>query len=138
MTETRQLQEDLQYVRQLVDQREHRRPPGTTPIYWLWAVYTLVGYTLIDVAPQASGPFFLFGGIVGGLISAVIGYRAGSRLGEWDTHGRWTGVMHWVVGVPLAVAGTLGLCAVIPPLRQNMYPGQIVVVMIGLVYYLAG
>lgn len=138
MTEARQMQEDLQYVRQLVDQRGPRRPPGTGAIYWVWAVYTLIGYTLIDVAPQASGPFFLIGGIVGGLLSAVIGYRARRRSGDLDVRDRWLSLLHWVGGVILCIAGTLALGAVIPPLREKAYSGQLVVVMIGVVYFLAG
>lgn len=138
MTEARQMQEDLQYVRHVVSERERQRPPGTTAIYWVWAAYTLVGYTLIDVAPHASGLFFLIGGIVAGMISGVIGYRAQSRSGEWDPQGRWRAGMHWGAGVLLCIAATFALAAVIPPLREKTYSGQLVVVMIGIVYFLAG
>src|SRR5947209_13513496 len=131
MTEARQMQEDLHYVRKLVSDREGQPPPGTAAIYWVWAVYVLVGYTLIDVAPRAAGPFFAIAGIVGGLVSGWIGYRAHRQSGEWDSRGRWMALMHWVVGVILCIAAVLALCAVIPPLRQQTYPGQLVVVMIG-------
>ena len=54
MTEMSQMEQDLRYVRQAVDRRG-RVVRGPFAIYYMWAVYVLVGYTLIDVAPRASG-----------------------------------------------------------------------------------
>src|SRR4051794_41981130 len=70
-----QLQEDLRFVREAVAHREaSARPPIT--IYWVWAVYVLVGYSMIDLAPRYCGWFFMIGGVVGGTLSTVLGRRA--------------------------------------------------------------
>jgi len=45
--------------------------------------------------------------------------------------------IHWLGGILLAVAGSIALASVIPELR-GLHSGQVVVVMIGLVYFLAG
>src|SRR4051794_41527104 len=82
-----QLQEDLRFVREAVAHREagFRRPVA---IYWVWAVYVLVGYSMIDLAPRYCGWFFMIGGVVGGILSTVLGRRA-DRLG--GGHGRGAG-----------------------------------------------
>jgi peptidoglycan/LPS O-acetylase OafA/YrhL len=138
MTETRQLQDDLHYVRHIVTQRDRQLPPGTAAIYYVWAAYTLIGYTLIDLAPRYSGPFFAIGGFAAGILSAFIGYRASRRSGEYDSHTNRAAGLHWGGGVILSIAATIALTAVIPPLREKTYAGQLTVVMIGIVYYLAG
>src|SRR5947207_12688669 len=78
-----QLQEDLRFVREAVARREAavRRPVA---IYWVWAVYVLIGYSLIDLAPRYCGWFFLIAGVVGGVLSAALGRRSERRIGEQD------------------------------------------------------
>jgi hypothetical protein len=131
-----QLQEDLRFVREAVARREAavRRPVA---IYWVWAVYVLVGYSMIDLAPRYCGWFFMIGGVVGGILSAVLGRRAQRRTGEQDREMGRRAMLHWLVGILLAVAGTFGLAAVIPALRGSA-GSQVLVVMIGIVYFLAG
>src|SRR5437868_12213935 len=114
MTDVRQLQDDLHYVREAVARREH--PRGPFSIYYLWAAYVLVGYTLIDVAPKASGWFFLIGGTLGGIASAYLGRRYSRRTGEFDRdHARRT-MLHFT-SIVLAVASAIALSMVIPELR---------------------
>jgi hypothetical protein len=131
-----QLQQDLRFVRQAVARRESatRRPVA---IYWVWAVYVLVGYSLIDLAPRYCGLFFLVAGVVGGILSAMLGHRAGRRSGEVDCEMGRRAMLHWMVGILLAIAATFGLAAVIPALRGPA-GSQVLVVMIGLDYFLAG
>lgn len=131
-----QLQEDLRFVREAVARREAavRRPVA---IYWVWAVYVLVGYSLIDLAPRYCGWFFLIAGVVGGIISAIIGRRAERRIGEQDREAGRRVTLHWILGILLAIAGTFGLAALIPALRGPA-GSQVLVVMIGVVYFLAG
>src|SRR3954463_16715697 len=115
MSETRQIEEDLRYVREVVARRE-RTPDRPVLIYYVWAVYVLVGYSLIDLAPAYSGWFFLIGGVVGGVLSAVIGRNLGRRRGELDGDGR-RAALHWMAGIVLAMVGVLALAAVTPELR---------------------
>src|SRR5271169_1374308 len=63
MSDANQLQQDLHYVRQAVDRAEHS-PHGRAAIYWIWALYVLIGYPLIDFAPRYAGPFFMVGTVV--------------------------------------------------------------------------
>jgi len=112
--------------------------PGPASIYFLWAGYVLIGYTLIDFARAASGWFFLIGGITGGVLSWQLGKRWAMRIGECDRALAWRSLLHWAGGIVLAVIAMIALSAVILPLRQQAYGGQILVVLIGMVYFLAG
>jgi hypothetical protein len=137
MTEIhQQLHDDLRFVRDAVARREgpQRRPAA---IYAVWAVYVLVGYTLLDVYPRAAGWFFLAGGIVGFILSAFLARRAAKQQGERDADEARRSLLHWGVGIVLAIAAAFALASVIPPLRGTA-SGQLIVVMIGLVYFLAG
>lgn len=136
MTDVRQLQEDLGYVRQAVARRERpARPPAA--IYWVWAVYVLVGYCLIGFVPVAANWFLAIGGAAGGVASWFLGKRYALRQGQFDRAEIRRMCIHWLGGILLAVAASIALTLVIPELR-GIHAGQIVVVMIGLVYFLAG
>jgi len=135
MTDIKQIHDDLKFVREAVD-RHDRQPPRALTIYWVWAVYVLVGYTLIDLSPRSANWFFLIGGIAGAIISAIIGRRASQQAGEIArADGRREG-LHWILGVLLAIASTIALAIVLK--LPGQIAGQLVVVMIGLVYFLAG
>ena len=136
MSNIHQIGQDLQFVRAAVD-RSHHAAKGPAAIYILWAIYVLIGYTLIDFAPAASGWFFLAGGIVGGIASWLIGRRWGIRTGEWDRDMGRRAMLHWAGGIGLAIGVSLALAATNPALRGNA-GGQLIVAMIGLVYFLAG
>ena len=131
-----QLQEDLRFVREAVARREAAaRPP--VAIYWVWAVYVLVGYSMIDLVPRYCGLFFMIGGVVGGIITTILARRAQHRTGEQDRETGRRAMLHWFVGILLAIAATFGLAAVIPALRGSA-GSQVLVVMIGIDYFLAG
>jgi len=136
MTEINQLQDDLRFVRDAVARGDspQRRPAA---IYIVWAVYVLVGYTLIDLYPRAAGWFFLLGGVLGGIASGVIGRRLARQEGAYDRREGRRLALHWGVGIVLAIACAMALAAVVPALRGTA-AGQLIVVMIGLVYFLAG
>jgi len=136
MTEINQLHEDLKFVRQAVTRHE-RQPHNLPAIYYLWAVYVLVGYAMLDFARPLAGWWFLVAGIAGGLLSAVLGRRAAQRSGEYDRDELRRTALHWAGGITLAIAAPMALAAVIPALRGTVV-GQLIVVMIGLVYFLAG
>jgi hypothetical protein len=128
--------DDLRFVREAVNRRE-QSPRGPALIYYLWAVYVLVGYAMLDLAPKYAGWFFMIGGVAGGVLSAIIGRRASEHLGEYDRAAARRMGLHWMFGIALALAATFALAAVIPPLRGSS-GSQVLVVMIGMVYFLAG
>src|SRR4051812_46874085 len=105
MSEIQQMHEDLRFVRQAVARRERQARPVL--IYYVWAVYVLVGYTLIDVAPAWSGWFFLAGGVLGGILSGLIGRRAARSAGEHDRLEGGRVRLHWAGGVVLAVGAAI-------------------------------
>ena len=60
MTEIHQLHDDLRFVREAVSRGDSPRRPAA--IYVVWAVYVLVGYTLIDLyPPPRAGSFWSAG-----------------------------------------------------------------------------
>ena len=127
MTDPQQLSQDLHFVREAVNRREVAGK-SPAPILYVWAVYVLVGYTMIDFWPQASGWFFMAGGIAGGILSGILGKRAGRRIGEHDRERGRRAMLHW-------------FGATVPALRApsaTQVLAQIFVVMIGLDYFLAG
>jgi hypothetical protein len=136
MTDIHQMHEDLRFVREAVTRRD-AAPRGPVLIYWVWAVYVLVGYTLLDVSPRAAGWFFAVGGVLGGVASAVIARRAAREAGEYDRAEARRSLLHWAGGGVLAVATPFALAAVIPALRGPA-GGQLIAVNFGLVYFLAG
>jgi hypothetical protein len=135
MTDIKQMHDDLKFVREAVD-RHDRQPPRAITIYWVWAVYVLVGYTLIDISPRTANWFFMIGGIAGGIISAIIGRRASQQAGEIERAQGRREALHWILGILLAIAGTIALAIVLK--LPGQAAGQLVAVMIGLVYFLAG
>src|SRR5436190_18100807 len=136
MTEIHQMHEDLKFVREAVTRREQ---PARKPVlvYYVWAAYVLVGYTMLDFTPRLAGWFFLAGGVLGGVLSAALARRAAHQAGEYDRGEMRRTALHWAGGIVLAIVGAMALAAVIPPLRGTA-AGQLIVVMIGLVYFLAG
>ncbi len=136
MSDASQLQDDLHFVRETVVRREASRHRPNA-VYWVWAAYVLIGYTLIDFAPAVSGWFFMIGGVAGGILSAWAGRRYAQVLGEIDRRRRRTIGWHFGGGIVLSVVFSFALAAVIPEIRNNR-AGQVLVVMIGLVYFLAG
>jgi hypothetical protein len=136
MTEIHQMHEDLKFVRDAV--ARHDQPPRRPVlVYYVWAAYVLLGYTLLDFAPSVAGWFFLVGGVLGGVMSAALGRRAAQQAGEYDRAEMRRTALHWAGGIVLAIVGAMALAAVIPALRGQA-AGQLIVVMIGLVYFLAG
>ena len=135
MTDIKQIHDDLKFVRDAVD-RHDRHPPRALTIYWVWAAYVLVGYTLLDFSPMAANWFFMIGGIAGGIISAIIGRRASQQAGEFARAEGRREALHWILGILLAIAATIALAIVVKLPGQTA--GQLVAVMIGLVYFLAG
>ena len=136
MSDVQQVRDDLHYVRGAVARRERAdyAPPG---IMYVWVVYILVGYTLMDFRTQFAGPFFALGGIVGGILSAILGRSYSRKVGEQDLTTYFRALLHFGGGIVVAAAGALALRPFIGPIPE-MQVAQVFVVMIGLVYFLWG
>lgn len=132
MTEVKHVQEDLGYVRGLVDKAEPRSPAA---IYLLWAPIVLAGFALVDFAPKATGFFWLIAGPVGFVASTVIGYRASRRQGQVDQREGARHVLHWG-GMMTAILLTIPLVLTGSVTEKGI--GQVILLIVALSYFLNG
>jgi hypothetical protein len=136
MEDVRQIGEDLRYVRNAVARSDRDRGPPPVLAY-LWAAYVLIGYALIDLNPNAAGMFFAIGGVVGGILSWILGKAYARRSGESDRTQGIRALSHFGGGILLAWVFCIALAVIIAPLRGEK-GSQVFVVMIGLIYFLWG
>jgi|SRR5580658_1347363 hypothetical protein len=98
MTDTHQIQQDLQYVRQVVE-RAQGKPHRRAGIYWTWALYVLIGYPLLDFAPKYSTAFFNAGLVVAMIVTIYLSRRYRTSDGVKIPAGRattfWLGGRCW-------------------------------------------
>ena len=135
MSDVQQIGQDLQFVRNAVTRRE-RSDDGPPLILYLWALYVIIGYSLMDFRPQLAGPFFAIGGVVGGIASWLIGKAYSRRTGEWDRAMALRGLFHFGGGIFLSMTFAIVFGVLVP--RLQPYTGQVIVGLIGLVYFLWG
>lgn len=135
--EMQQISEDLTFLRRAVETRSAVNPVEARLVYGYWAVYVLVGYFLIDVAPAYAGWFFMIFGILGGFVSSAIGRRVATKYGQVSREESRRTMLHWAIGMPLVIVAAMALATVIPALRGPA-GSQVLLVMIGLVYYFWG
>jgi hypothetical protein len=136
MTQSDQLQQDLRFVRRAVEQHGRRRYASPRGILWLWAAYVLVGYTWLDFNPRGGGLFLLIAGVVCGFLSGLIGKAAAAKAGERDAEEGRIQFLHWIT-IFIGIAAVLTLAAINPILRSNV-GGQMIVIVVGIVYFLYG
>ena len=134
MTTTEQLKSDLAYVKEAVEHREkdQRTPLG---IALIWASFCLVGFTWLDFQPSRAAWFLTLASPLAFLASWQIGRRAVWTLGECDRAGGRRQFLHWgsfffafAALLSMAFAGRIG----------GQVLGQVILIMAGLVYFLAG
>ena len=136
MTDIDQMQQDLSFVRQAISRRGHR-DPCRGKIYLVWAVYSLIGFSLMDLNSNYSNLFFIGGFAVAAYLSRVIGKQTARATGEFDRDLIRRTTLHFWGGIWLAMAASVGMQILVPGLR-GFAGGQLCVVLIGLVYFLAG
>jgi hypothetical protein len=88
-----QLQSDLDYVRTALDRGASGAHPAA--VYFLWAVITFFGFTLLDHRPDLAGLYWMIFGPLGGVLSAMLGRRSARARGQaFQTNARrhW---LHW-------------------------------------------
>jgi len=134
MTNDKQVHDDLSYVRSVVHRAEGSfGNPATT--YFLWAAITFFGFAIIDFAPEKTGFYWMIAGPVGGVLSGILGYRAGRALGQSSEREGRIQAMHWT-GLMAAILLLVPLVAT-RVVAVDDFP-RLTLLLIGLAYYLAG
>jgi hypothetical protein len=133
MDQSKRIDDEITFVRQLVSKSD--RSPGPTSIYLLWAAICLVGFPLADFAPRYVGFFWMIAGPLGSLASMVLGWRHSVRMGQVRRdagirHGlHWAGMLVAIfLVVPLGVLGTVGWEVV----------HRVILLLLAFSYYVAG
>ena len=133
MQEAEQLKQDIHFVKQAVQRSACRQMP--LGIAFVWAAYVLIGYTGLDLRPRWAGIFLMAAAPVAYLISMQLGLRSALNAGVSDRAEGMRHGLHWG-SLFLAIAS---LAAMMFETRLPMDSfGQIIVIMVGLVYFLAG
>jgi hypothetical protein len=134
MTDDKQAQDDLSYVRSVLHRAENTAQSPAS-IYFLWAVITFFGFAIIDVFPEKTGPYWTIAGPLGGVLSAALGYRAARATGQSSRRVGISQTMHWV--------GLMaGIFLMIPLVMTHVvtvddFP-RLVLLIVALSYYTAG
>ena len=106
----RAVESNLRYVKDLVEKAGQSGFPVS--ICLLWALIVPVGFGLVDFAPRTTGWFWMIAGPLGGILSGLLGRRAGLRIGQMDREEGVMHILHWggmlaviLLSVALAVLG---------------------------------
>jgi hypothetical protein len=136
MSQSDQIRDDLSFVRDAVARRD-RSPVSFTAPYYIWAVYVLIGYALLDFDVLWAEWFFATAWIPACAASAIAQRFLAAKRGECDRTMKRKSVLHFVGGGFLAVAAVVALAWCVPAFRGEI-PGQVAVVLFGIIYFLAG
>ena len=133
MTEIKQLEADLGYVREAVQRSDRGR--SVAAIHLLWAALVPIGFALMDFAPQHVPAYWTIAGPLGFVVSALLGWRASVARGQLNHRVARRETLHWgatlaviFLGVPLVATGRIG---------QDEF-GMFIVLIIAFSYFLAG
>ncbi len=124
--------EDLQHIRQSIDRSGSGTP---APIYALWGLIALIGFSLVDFAPEWVGRFFLVAAPLGFVASVLLGRRAAQQAGQRNERAGRKHMLHWAallaaiaMTLPMVFAGDIAWPAL----------ARLFLIFIALVYFLAG
>jgi hypothetical protein len=131
--EARQAREDLQFVRSAV--RRGVAGAFPLPIAVLWAAISVVGFALVDLAPERSPLFWLVAGPGGFLLSIWLGSRSAREAGESDNAEAWRWILHWG-GLLAAIA--LSTLAVVAGDASWSGFGATLLLIVAVAYFTAG
>jgi hypothetical protein len=134
MTQSQQIHEDLQFVRQAVDRCSRS---DTTPhlIAWIWGLFILVSFTLLDVHFPAAMWMFAVGAPICGVASGFIGRSVAMREGVTDRREAAAQALHW--GSIFVAMLALSALAALGRVRGDGI-GQVATLIVGVVYFLGG
>lgn len=120
MESTRQVEEDLAFVRASIARMEHRC--GIPAIYLLWAVLIPAGFLLPDLAPEWTGRYWAVAAPAGGVLSWLIGWRASRRRGAVDGSLGLRYALHWIViGMAFVLAALPGIVGAVSGSTMGAY-----------------
>jgi len=134
MTDDKQAHDDINYVRSVLERAEGGAGNPAT-IYFLWAAITFFGFAIIDVAPKRTGYYWMIAGPLGGVLSALLGHRAGRATGQSSKREGRIHAMHWS-GLMAAVLLLMPL-AITHVIAFQDFP-RLVLLIVALSYYTAG
>ena len=99
-----ELERDLDYLREVVRRAEPTSAPRS--ILYLWAALGLLGFSLIDLAPQFVGSFWLVAAPLGLVVSLWLGIRQARLEGQVSREQNRRHIQHWsgLLGAELLVA----------------------------------
>jgi hypothetical protein len=127
-----ELQQDLHFVRTAVERGEHQEGPAA--VYWLWGVITLVGFSMIDLAPQWTGLYWAVMGPLGGVLTWMMLRRVLRRHGVSNRRGMMQEWLAW--GGMAVVILLLGFDAARARISGPVM-GQLILLIVGYTYYLS-
>jgi len=124
---------DIEYVRAIVDEAEAFSSPA--PIYWLWALISLVGFPLFDHDPRAGGVFWSIAGPLGGIASYLIGRAWSRRSGQRSRRIARYHALHWT-----GMLGAIFLAVMLAANRgmSDATLTRIILLILAFGYYTAG
>ncbi len=124
---------DLGYVRDIV--RKSDRRPTPAPVYLLWAVLVLIGFSLVDFAPQWVGYFWMVAAPLGGIASGLLGHRAGMIKGQIRREVGIRHALHWGgMFIIVALAVVLAVTGHIPGIEL----GRVILLIVAFGWWVAG
>ena len=133
MSGTTNVRDDLGYVRDVVNRSERSAFPAG--IAYLWAAIGLIGFSLIDFAPENVGLYWIVAAPIGFLLSMWMGARQARTAGQLSAREGRGQMLHWgalMVAIfllyPLIARGSL----------QGETIAQVILLLVALAYFLAG
>jgi hypothetical protein len=133
MSELKQIQEDVGYLREVVERAD--TPRGPASIYYLWALITLVGFPLADFVGPLVGLFWALAGPIGGWITYRLAKAFADRHGRVSRSEGQRYALHWN-GMMVAI-----VLAIVPVAMGSMSAealSPIILLIVALSYFLAG
>lgn len=130
---SRRVEEDLGYVREVVSRSERDDTPRA--IWYLWAAIGGIGFALIDFRPESVGLFWLVAAPLGFAASTWLGWRHGRALGQESRREGHAHLLHWG-----GMGGAITLLAFFAARGHLEGPeiAQAILLVVALGYFLAG
>lgn len=133
MDQLERLHGDLSFVRDAVDASTQSKSPSA--LYFVWAAIVAIGFSLIDLRPDAVPEYWVVAGPAGFLVSAYLGWRHARQIGQASSTDGRRHLLHWgAVLVAIALAVVAGVSGAWP--SATLHTAILLVLAIG--YFTAG
>ncbi|OPX32330.1 MAG: hypothetical protein B1H09_00655 [Gemmatimonadaceae bacterium 4484_173] len=127
------IEEDLGYVKSLVDKSERIMNPPS--VFILWAAIIAVGFSLVDFAPKYVGFFWMIASPLGGLLSGFLGRKTGRARGQLDAG---TGKKHAIYWSGLLTITILAVLLGIRGFIHGAVISQVILLVVAMGWWGAG